>query len=64
MTARVWRVPEPGERLVVTAWQRGAEGRRHWSASTLHAPDGEMLGRAEATWVAVDPASVRPKEQP
>ncbi|WP_207024209.1 hypothetical protein [Phycicoccus sp. DTK01] len=64
MTARVWRVPAPGERLVVTAWQRGAEGRRHWSASTLHAPDGEMLGRAEATWVAVDPASVLPKEQP
>ncbi|QKE82568.1 hypothetical protein [Arthrobacter sp. NEB 688] len=64
MTARVWRVPAPGERLVVTAWQRGAEGRRHWSASTLHAGDGEMLGRAEATWIAVDPASVRPKEQP
>ena len=64
MTARVWRVPAPGEELVVTAWQRGAEGRRHRSASTLHAPDGELLGRAEAVWVAVDPESVRPREQP
>ncbi|MGG5258166.1 hypothetical protein [Phycicoccus avicenniae] len=64
MTARVLRVPRPGELLVVTAWQRGAEGRRHWSASTLHASDGELLGRAEATWVAVDPASIRPREQP
>lgn len=67
MTARVWRVPEPGEPLVVTAWQRGAQGRRHWSASTLHAAGGgddAMVGRAEATWVAVDPESVRPREQP
>lgn len=67
MTARVWRVPAPGELLVVTAWQRGAQGRRHWSASTLHAAGGgddAMVGRAEATWVAVDPESVRPREQP
>ncbi len=62
MTAQVWRVPAPGEQLVVTAWQRGAEGRRHWSASTLHDADGEMVGRAEATWIAVDPRSVRPRE--
>ncbi|MBM6403263.1 hypothetical protein JQN72_03255 [Phycicoccus sp. CSK15P-2] len=60
MTARVWRVPSPGEELVVTAWKRGGDGRRHRAASVLHAADGEMLGRAESTWIAVDPASFRP----
>ncbi|PKW27530.1 hypothetical protein [Phycicoccus duodecadis] len=56
VTGRVWRCPDPGETTVVTAWQRGAQGRRHWSATTLHAPDGTLLGRAESTWVALDPA--------
>ena len=60
MTARVWRVPSPGEELVVTAWKRGEDGRRTRSASTLHSAGGEMLGRAETVWIAVDPGSVRP----
>ena len=60
MTARVWRVPSPGERLVVTSWKRGEQGRRTRAASTVHATSGEMLGRAETVWIAVDPSSVRP----
>lgn len=60
MTAQVLRLPTPGEATVVTAWHRGSEGRRHRSATTLHDADGDLLGRAEATWVAVDPASIRP----
>ena len=60
MTARVWRVPSPGETLVVTAWKRGEQGRRTRSASTLHAENGELVGRAETVWVAVDPSTVRP----
>lgn len=62
MAAQVWRRPEPGETTVVTAWPRAAQGRRYWSASTLHDEDGELLARAEATWIAVDPASIRPRE--
>ncbi len=62
MTAVVHAVPEPGSTCVVTARQTTTEGRKHWSASTLHSPDGELLARAEAVWVAVDPASVRPRE--
>ncbi|NHI19644.1 hypothetical protein H9L10_00870 [Phycicoccus endophyticus] len=64
MTARVWRVPTPGEELVVTAWPRGAEGRKHRSASSVHTSEGELLGRSVATWLAVDPTRVRPREQP
>lgn len=60
MTTLLLREPEPGERTVVTAWQRGSEGRRHLSATTLHDEAGELLGRAEATWIAVDPTTIRP----
>jgi hypothetical protein len=62
MTARVLALPAPGRLHVVIAWQRGSEGRKHHSGTALYSPDGSVLARAEATWIAVDPASVRPKE--
>lgn len=62
MTARVHSLPEPGEVHVVIAWQRGSEGRKHHSGTALYSPDGRVLARAKATWIAVDPTSVRPKE--
>jgi hypothetical protein len=61
MTAAVHGVPEPGSTAVVTAWQTSAQGRRHWSASTLHSSSGALLAHAEAVWIAVDPGSVRPR---
>ena len=63
MTAQVGRLPEPGEPHVVMAWQRGAEGRKHFSATSLHGPDGAILAAAQATWIAVDPSAVRPAAQ-
>lgn len=63
MAAQLWRLPDPGELTVVTGWHRGSQGRRHRSATAMHTPDGELLGRAEATWVAVDPTAVRPADQ-
>jgi hypothetical protein len=60
MTAVVRGVPEPGTTAVVTSLQTAAQGRRHWSATTLHSPAGLLLAHAEAVWVAVDPAAVRP----
>lgn len=62
MTARIHTLPTPGERHVILAWQRGAQGRKHLSGSALFSGSGEVLARAEATWIAVDPASVRPRE--
>jgi hypothetical protein len=64
MTARVLALPEVGEPHVVLAWQRGADGRKHHSGSALFSPGGELLARAEATWIAVDPTSIRPKDRP
>jgi hypothetical protein len=62
MTARVHTLPEVGEAHVVLAWQRGSQGRKHHSGSALFSPTGELLARAEATWIAVDPATIRPRE--
>jgi hypothetical protein len=36
--------------------RRGSEGRKTFTASTLHDADGRIVGRAEHVWVAVDPA--------
>jgi hypothetical protein len=62
MAARVHGLPTPGEPHVVLAWQRGSEGRKHHSGSALFTAAGDLLARAEATWIAVDPASIRPRE--
>jgi len=61
MTARLHSLPAMGEPHVILAWQRGAQGRKHYSGTALFSPGGELLARAEATWIAVDPASIRPR---
>ena len=62
MTTRVHALPVPGEPHVVLAWQRGSEGRKHHSGTALVSTTGDLLARAEATWIAVDPTSIRPRE--
>jgi hypothetical protein len=64
MTARVLALPAVGEPHVILAWQRGSEGRKHHSGSALYSPGGELLARAEATWIGVDPTTIRPKDHP
>ena len=62
MTAAIDDLPVPGEEHVVIAWQTGTSGRKHRSASVVQTTDGRILARATATWIAVDPATIRPKE--
>ncbi len=57
MTAVVDDLPVMGEQHVVTGEHRGSEGRKTFTASTLHDADGRIVGRAEHVWVAVDPAT-------
>lgn len=64
MTSEARELPEVGTEHVVVAWPRGGEGRKFLSGSALYTADGRLLARAEATWIAVDPETVRPKEQP
>ena len=60
MTAHVSGVPNPGDECVVMAWQRGGEGRKYLSGTALYVADGRLLAQAEATWIAIDPTTVRP----
>jgi hypothetical protein len=57
MTAIVDDLPVTGEQHVVTGEHRGSEGRKTFTASTLHDSDGRIVGRAEHIWLAVDPAT-------
>jgi hypothetical protein len=60
MTAQVSGLPTPGEEHVVMAWPRGGEGRKYQSGTALYAADGRLLAQAEATWIAINPTTVRP----
>ncbi len=57
MTAIVDDLPVQGEQHVVVGEHRGSEGRKTFTASTLHDADGRIVGRASHIWLAVDPAN-------
>lgn len=50
----------PGEPYVVLGKHLRTEGRKTLTISTLYGPSGEAVASAEAVWIAVDPAKVRP----
>lgn len=56
MTAEVLQMPAPEQTCVVTGRADRTEGRRTWTSSSLWSTDGDLLARAEAVWVEVDPA--------
>lgn len=51
MTAEVLERPAPGAPLVVAAWAKGSEGRKHASASALYDADGRVLAKANCLWI-------------
>lgn len=55
MTATVDRLPAPGEACVVMGCALEREGRKARTATTLWSGD-QVLARATAVWLAVDPA--------
>lgn len=60
MSAHVSGLPEIGAPCILVGRHVRTEGRKSFTASTLYGPDGEVLGHAEAVWIAVDPTTVRP----
>ena len=52
MTARIDRVPDAGDELVVASWPLGEDGRKLYAGTALFAPDGELLALARQTWIA------------
>jgi hypothetical protein len=56
MTGHVLRRPRPGEKLLATGRLDAQEGRKYLASTALYAIGGELLGRAEQTWIQVDVA--------
>lgn len=44
-------LPRVGEELIVAAWPIRSDGRKHWGASALYRPNGEVIARSEALWI-------------
>ena len=43
----------PGAPHVVSAWVTGTEGRKVFTGTALHGPDGTLRAVAQATWLAI-----------
>jgi hypothetical protein len=52
MTARIERVPRPGEPCSVVSWPRGEDGRKLHAGTALFAGDGALLALAKQVWIA------------
>ncbi|WP_297737053.1 hypothetical protein [Nocardioides sp.] len=57
MTTRITTLPVIGEEHVVVGARRGAEGRKTFTAASLHDSRGHLVASAEHVWIAVDPAT-------
>jgi hypothetical protein len=53
MAVRLDQMPQPGEKCVVRGALADAEGRKARVHTTLYGPDGTVLARARATWIAL-----------
>ena len=56
MTAAVWSAPRVGHPQVVVGRLLAVEGRKTHTATSLY-DEGQLVGRAEQVWIAVDPDS-------
>ncbi len=54
LTARIDRLPQVGEPLVVLGWPMGVDGRKHYAGSALLDGDGRDVAVAAATWIEID----------
>ena len=57
MTTRIDALPVIGEDHVVVGERRGGEGRKTFTAATLHDSAGRVVASAEHVWIAVDPVA-------
>jgi hypothetical protein len=52
-TARVLRLPVPGERCVISGALTGQDGRKAFVITTIYGGDGTCLAHARATWISL-----------
>ena len=51
LTAELLRSARMGETYVAVGWRIGVEGRKRHGGSAVFSEDGELVGRARATWI-------------
>lgn len=61
MSARILSRPRADETLVVVAWRKGLDRRKHFAGSALFNESGDLLAFSEQTWIQID-AHAPPKE--
>ncbi len=61
MSARILARPRADLPLVVVAWARGRDRRKHFAGSALFNEAGDLLAFSEQTWIQID-AHAPPKE--
>jgi hypothetical protein len=54
MATQIIERPIAGEPLVVVAWSRGAERRKHYASTALFTAEGQLLAFSEQTWISID----------
>ncbi len=57
MTAQILEQVAPGERLHASGRLDDRRGRKFFTSTALHRPDGRLVGRAEQIWIEVDLAN-------
>ena len=53
-TTQIDRLPEIGEPTVVIGWPHGTDGRKLYSGAAVATADGDVIARADTTWIEVD----------
>ena len=56
LSVRIERPVHVGQTYVAQAWPITRDGRKHIAGSAIHAQNGDLIGVARATWIAVDEA--------
>lgn len=49
--ARIDRRPKAGETLIVAGWHIRSEGRKHFTATGLFTPGGDLIAQADTLWI-------------
>ena len=61
MSARILARPPTDAPIVVIAWAKGRDRRKHFAGSALFTEAGDLLAISEQTWIQID-AHAAPKE--
>lgn len=57
LTTKIEKVITKGERLIVTGWDLGSDGRKFYSGTAIYEEDGTLKAFAQAIWIEINKKS-------